>query len=168
MLSGKLGKVWRATMAERSGLIAKTALGISVASFGFSAFQWWNTEGESRITAAIEISKRFLEEPPKEYPEDQVERHKAIQIHARRITYIAYLMNQGRLDVRYVSPAIKCEIDTMWRAALALQYDPSTPYKIPTPDLGTAIRNMGPVNPCAVSTDLGAGVFRLKPLPQSN
>jgi hypothetical protein len=49
-------------MANTSDLIATTALVVSILSAGFSVYQWDQSERESKIVAAIDVSRKYVED----------------------------------------------------------------------------------------------------------
>jgi hypothetical protein len=116
-------------MAERPSKIAKIALSlsivtglISIAAAAFSVYQWFDTQRQQRISAAIEFSKDYLHDPemvdryaklldddPKKRPmsnEDMLKERSFIDL----LNYIAALANVDLIDNRYLSWRIKCDI----------------------------------------------------------
>lgn len=108
-------------MVEKSNVTAIIALLVSIGTAGFSGFQWWNSERESRISAAIDISKNHAHEIDDATwrlvvgvyngktalsPDEGVK----LARHGDVIEYIALLANTGRLDKGYLSPTVQCDI----------------------------------------------------------
>jgi hypothetical protein len=109
-------------VAEKASAVAKIALLVSTGTAIFSAFQWWSSRQESRITAAIEISRNYIRdrdinttsmlfalatgvkfdpEPP-----DMLK----IGHHADFLEYVALLTLTNKLDKAYLAPALICDI----------------------------------------------------------
>jgi hypothetical protein len=106
-------------VAEKpTSTIAVIALFVSISTAGFSFFQWWNSEREARINAAIEISRTFNNRPPLTKEEDDTPPVPGGQLSPAQATflmrivdrsdYIAYLVNHRRVDFDYLSANVKC------------------------------------------------------------
>jgi predicted ATP-binding protein involved in virulence len=105
----------------KSSPTAIVALCISIASAVFSFFQWWNSRAESRINAAIEVSKANLRERDlntmaaviKVLTSNEPLTAKEMLLlgdHADQLEYIAFLANTGKLDKSYLSVSIVCDV----------------------------------------------------------
>jgi hypothetical protein len=110
-------------MAEKASPTAIVALCISIVTAAFSIYQWWNSERESRVTTAIEISKDYLrqaENNQKILPivlkfyigneRPSMEEILALTGHADNLQYIAFLANTGKLDKSYLSLNLICDM----------------------------------------------------------
>lgn len=115
-------------MAERPSKTAKIALWISIgtgvisiATAVFSVYQWFDTQRQQRISAAIEFSEDYLHDPeivgsyakildydPKKTisNEEMLQERSFIDL----LNYIAALANVDLIDNRYLSWRIKCDI----------------------------------------------------------
>jgi hypothetical protein len=112
-------------MAEKSSSTAKAAFVLSVLTAAFTAYQWWSSREESRITSAIEISTsyiqdqelakqqkllaRFIAEPKIKATNDD---RRAVYHYIARLEYVAYLINTGRIDPNFIALTIKCDLST--------------------------------------------------------
>jgi hypothetical protein len=118
---GCLSRPWRnETMAAKKDPIAIVALCISIVTAVFSVYQWWNNEKESRVNAAIEISRNNLKDRDERTMaavvkiitgnEISLEDAMLISLHADQLEYIAFLANANKLDKSYLSVALNCDI----------------------------------------------------------
>ena len=103
-------------MATTSELIAGLSLAVSLTTAGFAYYQWQSTESENRIIAAIDVSKKYSENLgiTKNISTWRKSSEKATEEEVRALfflNYFAYLSNTGRLDRRYLSMTITCDID---------------------------------------------------------
>jgi hypothetical protein len=105
-------------MAESPSKTAKVALAISILTACFSIFQWWNTEKEARISAAIDVSRNYYKDlnlPQvhalmKAYVGGDLS-HDELQLFVREadyLNYIAKLANENKLDKTFLSRDIHC------------------------------------------------------------
>lgn len=115
-------------MAEKPSMVAVIALCLSAATAVFSIYQWWSTQQESRINAAIDISKTYLRERdvintlmfgvyvgwPRRLEDDELLK---LARHLEFLNYVAFLGITEKLDRSYLSPALVCEIS--WADAVA-------------------------------------------------
>jgi hypothetical protein len=96
---------------------------VSLATAAFSGYQWWNSQREAGIAAAIEISKNWEQDIElierkrtiailmiQIKPEESQKKRSEDSNYFRRLEYIAYLINHGRLHEDYLSASIKCDI----------------------------------------------------------
>jgi hypothetical protein len=105
-------------VAEKSSLVAKFALAVSIGAAAFSVYQWWSSGRYERIRAAIEISNKFIDQVvDADYTvnlyragERGPEIHTEIGKHYARLEYIAYLGNVGLINVNYLSQFLICSI----------------------------------------------------------
>jgi hypothetical protein len=112
-------------MAEKASGLAKWAFGISILTAAFSIFQWWNQRSETRIAAAIEISKNFFKDI------DFAETKSAIKLYAGKgttedemtvarqadyLNYVALLANHHQIDERFLAGDIVCMMAIIQRA----------------------------------------------------
>jgi hypothetical protein len=110
-------------MAERTGIIAIAALILSIGTAGFSVYQWWSGRNEARISAAIDFSKRRFEGTGPSIaitPQNQKEATEVI-LQTRWHEYLAHLINNNRLDDRYLAQVIKCEMTVVLNASKNVQ-----------------------------------------------
>jgi len=102
----------------------RIAIAISVVSFLFTGYQWWNGQRESRINAAVEISRIYLLDPDVkrgydvflnykvsarpsgEFSEEFLRERSYIDF----VNYISDLANRDRINNDYLSSRIKCDI----------------------------------------------------------
>lgn len=111
--------------------ISAMALAVSLVSSGFAIYQWWSSDAAEKIRAAIEASNKYIEESidPRALKRqdallrgqlnsgqarvDEVIKLDAdwkLRKHYSRIDYIAYLVNTDKLDTRYLSQFVICDI----------------------------------------------------------
>lgn len=106
-----------------SDIVAISSLIISMATATFTFYQWRYGERESRIVAAIEISKIYADDKgaasvdalralslEKIGSDNWASKQRAGERSAQKFEYIASLINKGRLDYDYVSDELKCDI----------------------------------------------------------
>lgn len=108
-------------MAEKASSTAIIALCISIGTAVFSIYQWWNGQTESRINAAIEISKNHLRDRDATvmaavvkaaFTKEDLSLQELMLI-ARRadeLEYVAFLANHNKIDKTYLSTPINCDI----------------------------------------------------------
>jgi hypothetical protein len=108
------------SMAEKRNTTATIALCLSIGSLSFAVYQWSNGQSETRINAAIEISKTLPAELPqavrealnllilkKALSEDQIS---DLLDMAVSFEYLANLANNKRVATEYLSATVKCRI----------------------------------------------------------
>jgi hypothetical protein len=108
-------------MAEKSSLVARSALVVSIGAAAFSVYQWWSSGRYERIRAAIEISNKYIDQAidadqrADEYWAGQSgpETRADIAKHYARLEYIAYLGNVGLINIHYLSQFLICSIVNM-------------------------------------------------------
>jgi hypothetical protein len=108
-------------MAEKSSLVAKFALVVSIGAAAFSVYQWWSSGRSERIRAAIEVSNKFIDQAiDAEYianafqaGEKTPEALAEVTKHYARLEYVAYLGNVGLINVNYLSQFLICSIVDM-------------------------------------------------------
>jgi hypothetical protein len=104
--------------------IAIVSLCLSVATASFTFYQWWNTQQENRITAAIEVSKNYLKERNQEVfgevysayrNPDEISSEAVLRItrHSDELSYIVFLTNRGRLDPSYLPGDFPCLVSLL-------------------------------------------------------
>jgi hypothetical protein len=108
-------------MAEKSNLVAKLALVVSIGAGAFSVYQWWSGGRSERIRAAIEVSNKYIDQAidadyvvdgyraGERNPQDLAD----VAKHYARLEYVAYLGNVGLINVNYLSPFLTCSIVDM-------------------------------------------------------
>jgi len=100
-------------VAESPSKTARAALALSIVSICFSVFQWWNTEKEARISAAIDVSRNYYKDlnlPQahalmKAYVGGNLNRDE-LELFVREadyLNYIAKLANENKLDKNFLS-----------------------------------------------------------------
>jgi hypothetical protein len=114
-------------MTKETGASATAiiALCLSVMNAAFSFFQWWNGERESHITAAVEISKNYINKEQEEreksiapvlktlfFGKDSIsgDELESIARHGEIMAYVAFLANKNRLDKSYLASSLVCDI----------------------------------------------------------
>ena len=111
-------------MRERSTAanVATAALVVSIVSAAFSIFQWLNSERESRIAVAVDISRNYLKERDQNASAlvlkavtggaDSISQTEleAIGRYSDLLSYIALLANNNRLDKAYLADTVACDI----------------------------------------------------------
>jgi hypothetical protein len=108
-------------MAEKSNLVAKLALVVSIGAAAFSVYQWWSGGRSERIRAAIEVSNKYIDQAiDADYVVDgyragerNPEEIAGVAKHYARLEYVAYLGNVGLINVNYLSPFLTCSIVDM-------------------------------------------------------
>ena len=98
--------------------IAYCSLGLAAVSSAFAIYQWWSSDRDERIRAAVELSNKYIglsyQDPfrslkmleegnatlQKENPGGQL----------ALIEYAAYLANRQRADTNYLAQYLKCDI----------------------------------------------------------
>jgi hypothetical protein len=100
---------------------AVIALCISIVTAAFSFYQWWTAEDESRIAAAIEISRNYFSEahqqPIRAIVAAALDKIDDSNVAASALMatnyleYVAFLANSKRIDARYLSQDIKCDMN---------------------------------------------------------
>lgn len=105
---------------DKPSTIAIIALCLSIVTAIFSGFQWWNGQRESRIAAAVDISKNFVRSQDPKIPESLFALTSGKDLNSERLTvvfraigeaeYLAYLTNRDRVDFEYLSQAVKCHM----------------------------------------------------------
>ena len=108
-------------MAEKSSLVAKFALVVSIGAAAFAVYQWWSSGRNERIRAAMEISNKYIDQVVD--PDLSLNAYYAGQAgpevrtyianHFARLEYIAYLGNVGLINVDYLSQFLVCSIVDM-------------------------------------------------------
>jgi hypothetical protein len=102
-----------------SDRIAIVSLCLSVATGGFTFFQWWNSQREAHIAAAIDISRKLIDQPLSReetaavitaYRNDTVpfEQVEKITKNAQLLNYVALLANRNKLEKEYLADDIPC------------------------------------------------------------
>jgi hypothetical protein len=115
-------------MSRLTDRLAVAAFCLSIGTAAFSIFQWWNTEKQNRITAAIELSKNFIKDTDPETVEAVWAAAKSpAKISVNQLTlfakfgdqlnYIALLANKGRIDRDYLHPSIDCSVIVLAKIA---------------------------------------------------
>ena len=112
-------------MSDRPSWVAVVSLVVALAGFGFTFYQWWNGERENNITAAIEFSLRNIQDgniaklrsdfasmvsDPAPPSDANVQRNLSAQAYVFYLNYVASLLNKGRIDERYASRTMLCQI----------------------------------------------------------
>jgi hypothetical protein len=108
-------------MAEKSSLVAKFALVVSIGAATFAVYQWWSSGRYERIRAAMEISNKYIDQAVDPdlslgayyYVHTGPEVRTVIAKHYARLEYIAYLGNVGLINVDYLSQFLVCSIVDM-------------------------------------------------------
>ncbi len=110
-------------MTDKSNGLAVAALIISIGTAAFSIYQWWNSERSSRINAAMEVSKHYLED--KELNAARMEINMMVSVKQQTVSvesslatrayiswlnYVAFLSNNERLDPDYLAELLTCDI----------------------------------------------------------
>jgi hypothetical protein len=107
---------------KSSDVIALLALIVSLGSGVFTFYQWKQTDIESRVVAAIDVSRKYSEDKDiprliQEYTTSSSQsRSDAFQRLLLRLNYIAYLANIARLDRNYLSLQISCDIKHIYES----------------------------------------------------
>jgi hypothetical protein len=106
-------------MVEKTSSTAIIALCISIATAAFSIYQWWYSQQDLKIIAAVDISRKYqdIEKSLKNRQEllsyarnEPVAYTPEIVKYLQRLEYIAYLVIYDRIDLRYLAPDIKCDM----------------------------------------------------------
>jgi hypothetical protein len=137
-----------ADLAEKG--IARLALFVSLAAFGFSVFQWWTTERDSKVKASIELSNQLVTNPhlsemrrvwfqmPKT---NAATASNVVNIESTRMLYVYYdfvaaLLLNGRVDEKYFPVQLNCELASQYHALEdAAKSDPIYSLAIPLSSL---------------------------------
>jgi len=97
---------------------AVLALIVSLTSAGFTVYQWRATDSEARTMAAIDISRKYLDDSrsAEQLANFRVERGATDASHRllSHLNYIAYLANTDRIDGRYLAPQVTCDIHEVY------------------------------------------------------
>jgi hypothetical protein len=103
---------------------------LSVTTAIFSAFQWWGGQRDIRINAAIDISRKYIEDgdlakgrkelfaAQQKTPTAGSPEADAMLTYIRFLEYVSYLANTGRVDDTYLIASMRCDI---WQANVALK-----------------------------------------------
>jgi tetratricopeptide (TPR) repeat protein len=110
-------------MAKRkSDQIAFASLAISILSCVFAGYQWWSAGRAERIRAAVEVSRKYLDEwveasrivrAVEQGTAARNERYQQALNQYARLDYIAYMANHGLLNTNYLPRAVVCNIIEM-------------------------------------------------------
>jgi len=123
-------------MAEKSNVIAIVALCISIGSAAFSLYQWWNSQTDSKINAAIEISKNYIQDRDQERPIHLLslrlnpknkftsEQSEELSRYMARLEYYALLINNRRVDETFVAWVIVCDMSLVLAWSKLVKGDP--------------------------------------------
>lgn len=107
----------------RANYLSMISICISVASASFAFYQWRSSQRETKVSAAMEISKNWVQDSGLErqqkilatlatepgYNVTSEERNDATN-YVRRLEYVAFLLNRDKIDETYVAIAIKCDL----------------------------------------------------------
>jgi hypothetical protein len=110
-------------------VIAVGGLVIALIGFGLSVYQWWNSEINTRINAAVEVSTKHIQDDGLErirrdyldwfygkVTSDNVDQKRtAALIYVLYLEYVAQLINSKRIQEDYVSLQLKCELINVYR-----------------------------------------------------
>lgn len=123
------------TRHSRRGLLSLTQIGslLGVAAFFLSGYQWLVAQQQIRVSAAIDISKSYLQNrelreaqstilkttEPELYSENWLRERAFVDLN----DYIARLANEGLIDNAYVSSRVKCDIAWIDRTANTYRKD---------------------------------------------
>jgi hypothetical protein len=103
---------------KASDVIASLALIVSLLVAGFSIYQFEHADSEARIVAAIDVSRKYLEDTQLPNQLATYRREKSPSDSSNRLllrlNYIAYLANTNRLDGRYLSLQIGCDMKEVY------------------------------------------------------
>lgn len=115
--------------------VAIIALLVSIGTACFSVYQWEGTESAAKRDAAIDFSVKLLDDEKMTDAQNEMlvlktelnnpYSHEPLDLDkvylARRylskMEYVAYLINSGRLDIHYVAPYVRCNIEFAWYIA---------------------------------------------------
>jgi hypothetical protein len=102
--------------------IATLSLALAVASSVFAVYQWWTSDKQEKIRAAIDISNQHLADPVNKVALDLLARQvqsgqgsivdfaPKLASYRARLEYFAFLANRGLADRRYYSMSLTCDI----------------------------------------------------------
>jgi hypothetical protein len=134
--------------ADKPSWVAKTGLAIAILSFALSIFgvyQWWNSEVNSKINAAIDLSTKDIQDSGiekirndyidwfngKVTESDRDRKTFAAQTYVLYLDYVAQLINSKRVHEGYISLLLKCELINNYSNL----YKNKKPHNdLPTPD----------------------------------
>lgn len=107
----------------RASWQAQMAFYLSLATAAFSAFQWWNSKREHRINIAMELSRIYERDMPRNLIDAATEelhtdiyvtennqlqnlkltdvQFKELRYYAASLEYVAFLANTGKIDPEY-------------------------------------------------------------------
>jgi hypothetical protein len=129
--------------ATTTNTVAIVSLIISLFSASFALFNWWNSERQARISAAVDYSLKYINDSaaasdrliyfdvlgrPKEMktfvsqPGTKEEHDENISArHLQRLEYLAFLLTHNKMDVSYISNPLICELIA---ASEIMKHDP--------------------------------------------
>jgi hypothetical protein len=130
---------------EKADWVAIVTLLIAIFGAGLSLYQWRNTETDSRIAAAIDVSTKYMQDTTiiqmrndfldflnnKVAVGDMSQKSLSVQNYLIYLDYIATLINNNRVNEDYVSLYLKCQI--LWRFPSALMSTNKAPAVLPLP-----------------------------------
>ena len=102
--------------------IATLSLAVAAVSSAFAVYQWWTSDKQEKIRAAIDISNQHLADPVNKVALDLMARQvnmgqgsmldyaPKLASYQARLEYFAFLANRGLADRRYYSMSLTCEI----------------------------------------------------------
>jgi hypothetical protein len=125
-----------ADRANTSAIVSIVSLCIAISTAIFSVYQWSNSQQENLINTAIEISKVYFRESDhatslliwqvarqNATPDSPDQIYKILR-QVNFLRYVAFLTVAKRLDPRYVSTSLECEIVWAHIAAKSLFKEP--------------------------------------------
>jgi hypothetical protein len=110
-------------------VVAVGGLVIALAGGALSVYQWWNSEVNTRINGAVEVSTKHIQDSGLErirsdyldwfygkVTDDNVDQKRtAALIYMLYLEYVAQLINSKRIHEDYVSLQLKCELINVYR-----------------------------------------------------
>jgi hypothetical protein len=106
---------------------------LAILSSGFAIYQWWSSNRQELIRAAIDASNKYIEAAINPYAvmaqrELGFINDAKIENQFARLEYVSYLANRGLLNSQYLTPFLLCDIRDMveWKVGSRFK-KPATP-----------------------------------------
>jgi hypothetical protein len=124
-------------MAERPQTIAIIALCLSIGTASFSVYQWWRAQRESIINASIEVTRNYIRQSDHDRAPATLRSMNTpgvaiavkppdweiVRRYMAELEYIAFLLNESRLNEDFVAPSIIFDIKCNYELLAEVQRD---------------------------------------------
>lgn len=121
--------IFGSALSVFGSVLATLGFALAFVTALFTVYQWRAGQSQTRINAAVELSKTYLIDPeiPRRYAlfvdskaepiPGSLDTHLRARSYLDLLNYIAHLANENLIDDRYVNGRIKCDIYWMVKDA---------------------------------------------------